>query len=84
MTVQQDGLLDSRRTVERELSSGARVRVTLEPTGAGRVRILEHQRLAPGGERWQRQKHEEGHEHAFEQLRLAERFEDLWTAEPQP
>lgn len=81
MSAHQDGLLDRSRVLERELSSGARVRVKLEPTAPGRVRILEYHRKRAGGEQWQRQQDEEGHEHAFEQLRLPTTFEELWPAE---
>lgn len=77
----QDSMLDQSRTVERQLSTGARVRVTLRPIGDRRVRILEYRRLKPDGELWQRLKDEEGHECAFEQLRLPVAFEDLWPGE---
>lgn len=80
MTAHQDNAVDRTREVERTLSTGSRVRVKLLPLPGRRVRILEYRRLKPDGELWLRQRDEEGHECAFEQLRLPLPFEALFGA----
>lgn len=67
--------------VERTLAIGTTVRLKLEPLTERRIRVLEYHRRAPK-ERWQRVAGEEGRTLAYDQLKLAQPFDELFTSIP--
>ena len=66
-------------TVERTLrSSGATLRLVLEPLPARHVLIVEYLRRRKSGDRFERLRDEEGVRVPFEQLKLDRTFEQLF------
>lgn len=76
---QQPSLFDRSRLVERRLSSGAIVRLRLEPLPAGRVKVVEYRRRGHEDARWQRRPGEEGRVCPFAALGLDLPFEDVFA-----
>lgn len=77
---QQDSVFDTRRTVERTLSTGSSVKVTLEPLGSGQVKIVEYRRKPRHGEAYMRQQAEEGVTVPYEGLQLTMSYAELFGA----
>ncbi|MFA5551143.1 MAG: hypothetical protein WDA03_05945 [Trueperaceae bacterium] len=66
-------------TVERTLrSTGATLRLVLEPLPARHVLIVEYRRRRKSGDRFERMRDEEGVRVPFEQLKLDRTFEQLF------
>jgi hypothetical protein len=66
-------------TVERTLSSsGATLRLVLEPLPAEHVLILEYRRRRRSGDRFERMRGEEGVRVPYEQLKLEKSFQQLF------
>ncbi len=66
-------------TVERTLrSTGATVRLVLEPLPARHVLIVEYRRRRRRGDRFERLRDEEGVRVPFEQLKLEQSYEQLF------
>lgn len=66
-------------TVERTLrSTGATVRLVLEPLPARHVLIVEYRRRRKSGDRFERLRDEEGVRVPYDQLRLEQSFEQLF------
>lgn len=66
-------------TVERTLvSTGATLRLVLDPLPARRVLIVEYRRRRKGSERFERVRDEEGKSLPFEQLNLDRSYEQLF------
>lgn len=78
MPVFQDDLFSPARMVERTLSNGTTLRLKLEPLPEERVKVLEYHRKGPG-ERWQRVQEEEGRVLLYDQLKLAQPFDELFA-----
>lgn len=64
--------------VERTHLAGAVLRLKLEPLLGERVKILEYHRKTPG-ERWQRAHEEEGRVVVYNQLKLVQPFDKLFS-----
>lgn len=78
----QGGLFDRAPVVLRRVaSSGATLRLRLEPLGDGRVRVLEAARRPRGAARFARLPHEEGRVVRYEQLRLDIDYTSLFGSE---
>lgn len=66
-------------TVERTLrSTGATLRLVLDPLPARHVLIVEYRRRRKSGERFERLRSEEGLRVPYEQLKLEQTFEQLF------
>lgn len=75
----QPSLFDPSRTVERRLTSGATVRVRLEPLPDERVKVLEYLRRTRDSARWERRTLEEGRTYRFASLGLGLPFHDIFA-----
>jgi len=66
--------------VERQTSTGATVRVTVEPVDGELVRVLSYERRRRGATTWERIEREEGRVMPWEQLGSGVAFAAVFTA----
>jgi hypothetical protein len=81
-TALQDDLFGQARWLERTTSSGARVRIQVEPAEPGRVRIVRFERRRPGERTFRRRPREEGRTVALADLAPGQRWDALFGRPP--
>ena len=79
-TVQGELFVDAPVVLRHVAASGATFRLRLEPLGAGRVRVLEAERRAPGAASFKRVPGEVGRVVRFEQLGLATDYDTVFAS----
>jgi hypothetical protein len=77
-TVQGELFVDAPVVLRHVATSGATFRLRLEPLGAGRVRVVEAERRAPGATTFKRVPSEVGRVVRFDQLGLAADYDTVF------